>query len=80
MLLPVRVTGGVSVTVDDFGLTSMILLTQDLGGEMLDTTRAGGDRATKLAIETARVKLQVDNEVRSRLPGKEKALRVATSC
>ena len=73
-LLPVRVTGGVSVTVDDFGLTSMILLTQDLGGEMLQRTRAGGDRATKLAIETARVKLQVDSEVRSRLPGKEKAL------
>ena len=62
-----RVTGGVSVSVDDFGITSLILLAQDMLGETTRRTAAAGDRAGRLMIEMNRTKLQIDSEVRPRL-------------
>ena len=63
LLRAVRVAGGVRVTVDDFGITSMILLTQDLLGDMTRRTAAAGDRAVKLTIEP----WLVEDEDRARL-------------
>ena len=40
-----RVTGGMSVSIDDFGITSLILLAQDMLGEHHARTAAAGDRA-----------------------------------
>jgi len=62
-----RVTGGVAVTADDFGITSMILLAQDLLGETTRRTAAAGDRGARLLVEMAHTKLQIDTEVRPRL-------------
>ncbi|HEY4310113.1 MAG TPA: hypothetical protein VGN12_11735 [Pirellulales bacterium] len=62
-----RVTGGMAVAIDDFGITSMILLAQDMLGETTRRTAAAGDRATRLLVEMTRTKLQIDSEVRPRL-------------
>ncbi len=62
-----RVTGGVAVSADDFGITSMILLAQDLLGETTRRTAAAGDRGARLLVEMAQTKLQIDSEVRPRL-------------
>ncbi|MBI2823343.1 MAG: hypothetical protein HYX69_01485 [Planctomycetia bacterium] len=62
-----RVTGGISVALDDFGLTSIILLTQDLLSEVSRRAVAGGERAARLQVELARTKLDIARDVQSRL-------------
>jgi hypothetical protein len=63
-----RTTGGTGVTLDDFGLTSMVVITQDplaLG----DATRraAPTQRAAQLERELAAMKLQTDAATANRL-------------
>jgi hypothetical protein len=72
-LRAVRVAGGVSVSVDDFGLTSLVLLAQDLMGDITRRTAAAGDRAARITIEMAKTKVQIDTDVRARIAVKAKA-------
>ncbi len=67
-----RVTGGMNVRVDDFGVTSMILLTQNLLGDITRRTNVARDRATQLTLEMAQTKLAIDTATRARLEGKTK--------
>ncbi len=68
-----RGTGGLLVSVDDFGITSLILLAQDLLAETTRRTAAAGDRAARLTVEMTRTKLQIDSEIRPRLTNQIKS-------
>ena len=60
------------MSVDDFGLTSLVLLAQDLMGDITRRTAVSGDRAAQLTVAMAHTKLQIDGEVRTRLSSKTK--------
>ncbi|HEY1602516.1 MAG TPA: hypothetical protein VGG64_23130 [Pirellulales bacterium] len=77
LIRTLRVTGGVNVTIDNFGLTSMVLITQDLQGEVMKRASQARDHAAKLLIEMATVKLQIDTDVRGQLSNRGKAKTLA---
>jgi hypothetical protein len=82
-----RVTGGTSVTLDDFGVTSIVVLTQDPLALGNATRRAAPvDRAAQLERDMAALKLQTDAATAARLarvtrasPRAEAALAAARS-
>jgi len=63
-----RVVGGTSVTLDEFGLTSMIVITQDpLALGNMKERAASAQRAAQLERDLAAIKLQTDAAVAVRL-------------
>ncbi|AGA29276.1 hypothetical protein [Singulisphaera acidiphila] len=64
-----RVPGGVRITLPDFGLTSLILVTTDHGmaDRLLNAISGVRPRACQLAIEQARIQLRLVEETTNRL-------------
>ncbi|NUQ64025.1 MAG: hypothetical protein HUU20_16230 [Pirellulales bacterium] len=64
-----RVTGGTRVTIDEFGLTSLVLLTQDplVFNNLSQRAAAIGQRAAVLARELAAAKLRLVEQVDAQL-------------
>ncbi|HEY2840781.1 MAG TPA: hypothetical protein VGJ26_16610, partial [Pirellulales bacterium] len=68
-----RVAGGMSVTLDDFGITTMVILTQNLSSELTRRANAAGERAARLHVAMSRIKLEVAADVQSRIRNDAKA-------
>jgi len=66
-LRPERVAGGMSVTLDDFGITTMVILTQNLSSELTRRANAAGERAARLHVDMSRIKLDVATDVQNRI-------------
>jgi len=67
-----RVTGGVLVTLDEFSLSSLVLLTQDplVISSLSRQVAAIGRRAAELHRQLAAWKLQLAQQINQRLPGR----------
>lgn len=73
-LRPERVAGGMSVTLDDFGITTMVILTQNLSSELTRRANAAGERAARLHVDMSRIKLDVATDVQNRVRNDNRAM------
>jgi len=69
-----RVAGGISVTLDDFGITTMVILTQNLSSELTRRAIAAGERAAQLHVAMSGIKLQVAGDVQNRVRNDMRAM------
>jgi hypothetical protein len=71
-----RVTGGTRVTLDEFGLTAMVLLTQDplIANSLTRRAAQVGPRAAELQRQLATIKLQEVQQLSQRLAGANPAV------